>query len=124
MSLWKSYVDDTISYLKEEFIEHILSKLNGYHDNIKFTYEIEKDDNQSFLGVIVMRKDCEVEAAIYHGSTNNGLHLRWQSFACGLVQCGWRGGGFSFWSSAVFCWYQEKLILGEGWALGYNSIKF
>ena len=47
MSLWKSYVDDTISYLKEEFIEHILSKLNGYHDNIKFTYEIEKDDNQS-----------------------------------------------------------------------------
>ena len=93
MSLWKSYVDDTISYLKEELIEHILSKLNGYHDNIKFTYEIEKDDNQSFLGVIVMRKDCEVEAAIYHGSTNNGFHLRWQSFACGLVQCGWRGGG-------------------------------
>ena len=93
MSLWKSYVDDTISYLKEEFIEHILSKLNGYHDNIKFTYEIEKDDNQSFLGVIVMRKDCEVEAAIYHGSTNNGLHLRWQGSRLVAGWCNVGGGG-------------------------------
>ena len=27
----------------EESIEHVLSKLNGYHDNVKFTYEIEND---------------------------------------------------------------------------------
>ena len=37
MSPWKRYVDDTISYIKEESIEHVLSKLNGYHDNIEFT---------------------------------------------------------------------------------------
>ena len=98
MSLWKSYVDDTISYLKEEFIEHILSKLNGYHGNIKFTYEIEKDDNQCLLGVIVMRKDCEV-AIIYHRITNSGMHLRWQSFSCGVVQCGGVGGGWVLASS-------------------------
>ena len=28
---------DTISYIKEESIEHVLSKLNGCHDNIEFT---------------------------------------------------------------------------------------
>ena len=41
MSLWKMHIDDTISYLKEESIKHVLSKLNGYHKYIKFTYEIE-----------------------------------------------------------------------------------
>ena len=35
MSPWKRY--DTISYINEESIEHVLSKLNGYHDNIEFT---------------------------------------------------------------------------------------
>ena len=33
MNPWKRYVDETI---KEESIEHVSSKLNGYHDNIEF----------------------------------------------------------------------------------------
>ena len=33
----KRYVDDTISFKKEKYMEHVLSKLNGYHDNIEFT---------------------------------------------------------------------------------------
>ena len=41
MSPWKRYVDDTIFYIKEKSIEHVLSKLNGYHDYIELTYEIE-----------------------------------------------------------------------------------
>ena len=32
MSARKRYVDDIISYMKEESIEYVLSKLNGYHD--------------------------------------------------------------------------------------------
>ena len=36
LSLSKRYVDGTISYIKEESIEHVLSKLNGYQDNIEF----------------------------------------------------------------------------------------
>ena len=44
ISPWKRYVDNTIiSFIIEESIEHVLSKLNGYHDNIKFTCELEKD---------------------------------------------------------------------------------
>ena len=34
-------VDDTISCIKEESFEHVLCKLNGYHDNIEFTYVIK-----------------------------------------------------------------------------------
>ena len=43
MSPWKRYVDDTISYIKRESIEHFLSKLSCYHDIIEFTYEIQND---------------------------------------------------------------------------------
>ena len=41
-SAWKRYVDDTTSYIKEESIEHVLSKSDRYQDNINFTCEIEK----------------------------------------------------------------------------------
>ena len=60
MSPWKRYVDDTISYIKEESIEHVLSKLNGYHDIIEFTYEIETDSKLPFLDVLVIRKNYVV----------------------------------------------------------------
>ena len=42
VSPWKRYIDDTISYINEESVEHVLSKLNGCHKYIKFTHEIEK----------------------------------------------------------------------------------
>ena len=48
---------ENVCRLKEESIEHVLSKLNGYHDNIRFTYEIEKDGKLPFLHILVKRKD-------------------------------------------------------------------
>ena len=56
MTPWKRYVDDTISYIKEESIEHVLSKLNGYHDNIEFTYKIENEGKLLFLDILVILK--------------------------------------------------------------------
>ena len=81
MSPWKRYVDDTISYIKEESIEHVLSKLNGYHDNIEFTHEIQNDGKLPFLDVLVIRKDCEVETTVYRKSTNNNIYLHWELFS-------------------------------------------
>ena len=37
------FVDDTIGYVKNGSIDIILSKLNSFHPNIQFTYEIEKE---------------------------------------------------------------------------------
>ena len=75
MSPWKRYVDDTISYIKEESIEHVLSKLNGYHDNIDFTYETENDGKLPFLDVLVIRNYYEVETTVYCKSTKNDIYL-------------------------------------------------
>ena len=40
ITFWKRYVDDTFSLVKEESIPHILSVLNSFHRNIKFTHEV------------------------------------------------------------------------------------
>ena len=74
MRPWKRYVDDTISFIKGESIEHVLSKLNGYHDNIELTYEIENDGKLPFLNVLVIRKDYEVETTVYRKSSNNDTY--------------------------------------------------
>ena len=38
MTNWKRYVDDTIAYVKPDAIDHVLSILNSFHENISFTY--------------------------------------------------------------------------------------
>ena len=81
MSPSKRYVDDAIAYRKEEFLEHVSSKLNGYHDNIEFTYEIENDGKLAFLDVLVICKDYKVETTVYCKSTNNDIYFHWQLFS-------------------------------------------
>ena len=81
MSQWKRYVNDTISSIKQESIGNILSKLNGYHDTIKFTYDMEKDGKLPFLDVLVIPKDYKVETTVYRKSTSNDIYLHWQSFS-------------------------------------------
>ena len=73
MSPWKRYVDDTISYIKQEPTEHVLSKLNGYHDKTEFKYEIEIDAKLPFLDVLVIRNNYEAETTVYRKSNNNDM---------------------------------------------------
>ena len=49
MSYWKRYVDDTVCFIKIEYVEYILSVLNGFDNNIEFTVEEENDGVFPFL---------------------------------------------------------------------------
>ena len=71
------WVDDTISYIRGESNEYGLSKLDGYHDNIKLTCEIETYGELPFLGVLLIPKDYKVETTVYQKSTNNGIYFHW-----------------------------------------------
>ena len=62
---------------EEESNENVLSKLNGYHNNIEFTYKIENDGKLLLLDVLVLLKDYEVETTVYCKSTNSGIYLDW-----------------------------------------------
>ena len=64
-----------------ESIENILSKLNGYNDNIEFTYEIENDGKLPFLDVLLISNDYKVETTVYRKSINNDTYLHWKLFS-------------------------------------------
>ena len=55
MNLWYRYVDDTFTFIKEGDINNVEEILNNFHSSIKFTHEIEKDGEISFLDVKVIR---------------------------------------------------------------------
>ena len=81
MISWKQYVDDTNSFVKVDFIEHVLNALNSFHANITFTYEQECYGMISFLDVLIMRKNNTIETTVYHKQTHNDIYLHWESFA-------------------------------------------
>ena len=57
LKLWKRYVCDTNFYIKPQFITDIINVLNGFHENIKFTYEVEHNGKISFLEVVLVRSN-------------------------------------------------------------------
>ena len=81
MTAWKRYVDDTIAYIKEKDIDKVLKAINDHHDNIKFTYELESDNELSFLDVKIRRFGNNIQTSVYRKPTNTDLYLHWNSFA-------------------------------------------
>ena len=57
MKPWKRYADDAITYIKLDFITNVIDILNKFHENIKFTYEVEHNGKISFLDVLLMRSN-------------------------------------------------------------------
>ena len=57
VSLWQRYVDDTFTFIKVNEIENVKEILNKFHEDIKFTHEVEKNSSISFLDVKVTRKN-------------------------------------------------------------------
>ena len=75
MTSWKQQVDDTVSYVKVDYIENVLNALNAFHANISFTYEQECDGMISFLDVLIMRKNNTIETTVYCKQTHNDFYL-------------------------------------------------
>ena len=82
VKLWRRYVDDTFAFVRKEDVDKVLHKLNGYHQNISFTYETESNASISFLDIKVHRQeDGTFETSVYRKPTNTDLYLHWQSYA-------------------------------------------
>ena len=62
---WKRFVDNTIGYVKNGSIDIILLKLNSFHPNIQFTYEIEKENKLSFFDILLIRNESFIETKVY-----------------------------------------------------------
>ena len=81
ISHWWRYVDDTFVFVKKGFVEHVLARLNSFHKNIQFTYELENQNKLPFLDIFLIRRGTKIETTVYRKSTNNGIFLNWSSFA-------------------------------------------
>ena len=81
IKLWKRFVDDTYCFAKSEYTNNILLALNSFHQNIKFTIEIEKDDAIPFLDVLIIRKAGKIETTVHRKKTCTDLYMNWYSCA-------------------------------------------
>ena len=61
----KRYVDDTITYIKPDFITNNIDILNKFHQNIKFTYEVQHNGKIPFLAVLSMRCNGKLKTTLF-----------------------------------------------------------
>ena len=68
-------MDDTICFTKIEYVESILSVLNGFDNNFELEFEEENDGVLPFLVVLTCRNDNSIETTVYRKSKNNDIYL-------------------------------------------------
>ena len=74
------FVDDAFACVKIGSVEDVLSVLNSFHKNIKFTYEEEQNNTLPFLDVLFIRDGEKLNTIVYRKDTQNDLYLHWNSF--------------------------------------------
>ena len=75
VKLWKRFVDDTYCLARSEYIDNILLALNSFHKNIRFTFDIEKDNTIPFLDILIIRKPGKIETTVYRKKTCTNLYM-------------------------------------------------
>ena len=79
--VYTRYVDDTFAVFpdttqKENFEE----RLNNLHKCLKFTSEVENNDELPFLDVLVKKQDGSFSTRVYRKTTFTGEYTKWNSF--------------------------------------------
>ena len=76
------YVDDTFTmFQNKEAAEKFLLYINKRHTNIKFTMELEENNQIPFLDILVKRnQDHTFSTSIFRKKTFTGLYTKWHSF--------------------------------------------
>ena len=73
---WKRYVDDTHAYVNPEKVDFSLTKLNSYHPNIHFTFELEKNKQITFLDVLVKKTAAnQIETCVHRKEKSTDLYI-------------------------------------------------
>ena len=75
--IWKRYVDDTFVIMphNNSSLQEFLSHINGLHDRIKFTMEIENNNSFAFLDVLVSKNNNRLTTTVYRKPTHTDRYL-------------------------------------------------
>ena len=74
---WRRLLDGTFMYVNCGSIEYVLSILNSFHNDIKFTYEQENNNRLLFRDVLFIRDDKKINSTLFREDTHNNLYLHW-----------------------------------------------
>ena len=73
---------NTDAYIDPTNVEFILNKLNNYHPNINFTFELEKNNEINFLDVLIKRvNNNKLETGVYRKLTSTDIYINWNAHA-------------------------------------------
>ena len=79
-TFYKRYVDDTFVLFKDQsHVNLFLNYVNNVHPNIKFTVDVESNDQLSFLDILISRCGNEFITSVYRKETFTGLGLNFFS---------------------------------------------
>ena len=74
-------MNDTFVYVNRGSIEYVLSVLNSFHENIKFSHEQENNNRLPFLDVLSIKDDEKINNTVFRKDTYSDLYLHWNSFS-------------------------------------------
>ena len=78
--VWYRYVDDTFTYMLEEYIESFLEHLNQQHQRIKFTVEMEEERTLPFLDTLISVVEGDsISSKVYRKKTHTEQYLNFNS---------------------------------------------
>lgn len=78
--IWLRYVDDVFTIMKKDDVNNLLDRLNNIYPSIKFTVEIENNNNIPFLDLNLERINNKINFSIYRKSTSTSRYITRDSF--------------------------------------------
>ena len=81
MTLWQRFVDDTISFVKNDNIAYILDQLNSFHEQIQFTYQVEHNKKLPFVDVLLIKNANKINRTVNRKLANTDVYLNWDTHA-------------------------------------------
>ena len=78
---WVRYIDDTFMNWEDslEELEEFITFLNSLHPKIKWTSEIEKDNQISFLDILIIRNGESSETTVYRKESCSDRYIHFSS---------------------------------------------
>ena len=79
------YVDDTLLLIKHENIDRVLSLLNSFHPNLRFTVDHFPDNNVHFLDLSIDKNSTD----IFYKDTHTGQYTHFTAFTPWKFKIAW-----------------------------------
>ena len=79
--LFSRYVDDVLRSIHKDRIEDKLAEINRLHPSLRFTIEVEENNQIPFLDMKIIRSEQKLTSTWYSKPTDTGLMMNFHSLA-------------------------------------------